>query len=333
MSYSVLRETLADFKPPKPTYLPKDYPDLTDKVVFITGTSTGIGYETTKLLLKQNATVVIFNRNKDKTDLAINNIKREIVEDNQNNFNDIKDLDSKIISIIGDLSDLSTITPSINSFKISNPQIKQLDLIILNAGVMQPPNGSKTIQGYELQFGTNVLGHQLVIKNINDLILNSANLGNYPRVIWLSSIAHAMSPQTSGLSWDFNNANHSNSMEIYGQSKAANIYQAYIYGQLFKDQNIISVAVHPGYLKSELQRSYNFINRWISSSLLYHPIYGSYTELYAGLSKDITLENNGDYYGPWGRPRLLRPDIDKGRNDGTAKKLWDWVENELKPYL
>ncbi|KAH3682763.1 hypothetical protein WICPIJ_006270 [Wickerhamomyces pijperi] len=345
MTYSTFWESLRDLKPSPPSFLPKDYPDLTGKNVFITGTSAGVGYQAAKLLLEKNATVVMFNRNKKKTDDAIAKIKEDLIkEDTSAKFTD-ELLTGRIVSINGDLSDLSTIKPAIDQFKTEyKDKITHFDIVIFNAGVMQPPNGSSTKQGYELQFGTNVIGHQLVANLINDLILNTTKVhpGSNPRVIWLSSLAHSFSPSatnvphSAGLTWDFKDSSKSKEITIYGQSKAGNVYQAARYGQLHKKDGIISLAVHPGLLNSELARHYPSFMNYIASKISFHPIYGAYTELYAALSDDVKLDGSyspGNYYGPWGEKRPLRPDIDAGRTDGTAEKLWNYVQDELKEYL
>jgi len=313
-------EWLRDFFPPKPAFLPKDYPDLTGKVALVTGSNTGIGYETAKALLLKNATVVFANRNYEKTQKAIETLQNQL-----GSF--VKD---KIVLITTDLSDLTSIKAGVEDLKSKG--ITQLHYTILNAGVMQPVNGSKTKQGYELQIGTNVLGHHLLQKLLTPLVLNAVEPGFNPRVVWLSSAAHLASPP-KGIDWDsFRNASNSETLTSYGQSKTGNIYQAYIYGQQNKD--VISLAVHPGYLQSELQRSYSKFGQFVMSKLFLFPtVYGSYTELFATLSPQVTLEDSGRYIGPFGNFRELRDDIHEALTDGTAQKFWDWADAEVAQYV
>lgn len=315
-------EAVKDLCPSNPSFLPQDYPDLTDKIALITGSNTGVGYESAKALLKQNATVIFLNRNLEKTEVAIERIKKELQD---------KDLNKKIFSFRADLSDLSSIKPAVDKIK---SMFHEIHFTILNAGVMQPPNGSKTKQGYELQIGTNVLGHHLLQELLTPLVLNAVTPDFNPRVVWLTSSAHLYSYPKGGINWDsFHDASNSSSMMSYGQSKTGNIYQAYIYGKLHKDDGIISVAVHPGYLNSELQRSYGSLQQYILKKFLYPAVYGSYTELYGALSSDVTLKENGRYIGPWGQFKELRDDIQRGLSDGTAQKFWDWASKEVEPYL
>lgn len=315
----VAYEWLRDFFPPKPKFLPKDYPDLTGKITLVTGSSAGIGYEVAKALLKQNATVVFVNRSVEKTEKAVEKIKQELGSD----------VESRIVLISADLSDLTTIKQAVTDLKSKG--ISKIHYTLLNAGVMQPPIGSKTKQGFELQIGTNVLGHHLLQKLLTPLVLNAVEPGFNPRVIWVASAAHLASPSNGGIDWDsFRNASTANTTGTYGQSKTGNIYQAYIYGQQHKD--IISLAVHPGYLGSELMRSYPGYQQYISSFILSPPVYGSYSELFGALSPLVTINDSGRYIGPWGNFRELRDDIQAGLTDGTAQKFWDWADKETESY-
>lgn len=317
---NVTYEYLRDFWPPRPQYLPKDYPDLTGKTTLVTGSNTGIGYETAKALLKQNATVVFANRSIEKTQIAVEKIKAELGG---------ADISDRVVIVKTDLSDLSTIKASAE--ELNSKGINKLHYTILNAGVMQPPVGSKTKQGFELQIGTNVLGHQLLQKFLTPLVLNAVTPDFNPRVIWVASAAHLSSPANGGIDWDsFRNAQNTKSIAVYGQSKTGNIYQAYIYGQQHKD--VISLAVHPGYLGSDLGRSHPAFVRFIFRCIMATPVYGSYSELFGALSPDVKLQDTGRYIGPWGNFRELREDIHDGLTNGTAQKLWDWAEAEIAPY-
>lgn len=109
--------------------MPKDYPDLTGKITLVTGSNVGIGYETAKALLKQNATVIFFNRNLKKSKAAVERIQKELGSN----------LDDRIILITADLGDLTSIKPAMEELKAKG--IEKLHYTILNAGVMQPPNG------------------------------------------------------------------------------------------------------------------------------------------------------------------------------------------------
>ncbi|CCH43199.1 Retinol dehydrogenase 14 [Wickerhamomyces ciferrii] len=324
---SFLLEALKDASPSAPGFLPKDYPDLSDKIALITGSSSGIGYETAKALLKQNATVIMVNRNQEKVLDSVAKIKKELVD---------MDLDSKIYLIQADLSDLTTIKPAVEKFFANNSQFDKLHYSIYNAGVMRPPKDSFSKQGYELQIGTNVLGHHLLNKLIEPLIINGvdAKQNFIPRVIWLASIAHFASPANGGINWEsFKDGEFGQSRAAYGQSKTGNIYQSYVQSTRLKNHGVISLSVHPGYLASDLSRSLGSVGDYIWKTVTYPPVYGSYSVLFGALNPDIELKDSGRYIGPWGQFKELRDDINQGLADGTASKFEQWADEQVKPYL
>lgn len=327
MSWFTTKETfLALFCPFKPTYLPEHYPDLSGQYFLVTGTSAGIGGEVTKLLLSKNATVVQVNRSIEKTAKVNEKVFHELIKDG---FKE-EDLEKRIVVVRADLADLTTIKAAASTILSSVPH---LDSVILNAGVMQPPLGSLTTQGYELQFGANVMGHQLLLELINPAVLKSAELGHKPRVIFVSSMAHLSAPPNGGLTWKFN-ATSPAGMSLYGQSKAGNVYQASYYGRQWADKGITSLALHPGCLETELQRHFP---GWITTLLnvvLYPAVYGAYTELFSALSPEAAARGPGfaGYVSAFGEFRDLRPDIAKGTEDGTDEKLINWIDQEIAQY-
>lgn len=105
----------------------------------------------------------------------------------------------------------------------------------------------------------------------------------------------------------------------------------------------MSVVLNPGNLKNEGWKKLDAFTMFFVKRVLHEPVFGAYTELYAGLSKDITLENNGAYVIPWGRVRrdeecprkdiikAMTPEEDGGL--GYGKKLWEWCELKWKPFV
>ena len=137
----------------------------------------------------------------------------------------------------------------------------RLDLLMNNAGVMSPPKGSKTKQGFELQLGTNVIGHHLLTVLLTTLILETAKISplGSVRVIWTSSIgSQSNSPKNGGIQWDDINFNHTSSgsynFTAYGQSKAGNIFQAAEFARKYAHSGVLSASLHSGSLKTNLQR-------------------------------------------------------------------------------
>jgi len=182
----------------------EDIPDQKGKVVVVTGSSSGIGYEAARVLVNKNAEVVIAVRNQQKGDAALNKIK------SQNSNADVK-------VMLLDLANLKSIKTFADEYK---KKYTQLDLLINNAGVMMPPYG-KTNDGFELQFGTNHLGHFALTGHLFELIKNTSN----SRIINVSSGAHNWGNiDFSDLTWE--NRKYKAS-KAYGDSKIANLYFTY----------------------------------------------------------------------------------------------------------
>jgi hypothetical protein len=115
------------------------------------------------------------------------------------------------------------------------------------------------------------------------------------------------------------------------------------FARRYGSDGIVSIVQNPGNLKTPIYDTLPNIALFFLGFILYEPKYGGYTELYAGLSPDIGLENNGAYVLPWGR---LRPDSGSPRKDiikamtpeedgglGYSKKFWEWCEVKWKPFI
>jgi len=98
-------------------------------------------------------------------------------------------------------------------------------------------------------------------------------------------------------------------------------------------------SLNPGNLKTPLQRHVPGWQMALMNSILHTPIHGAYTELFAGLSPDVTQDHNGAWIIPWGRIAPLRKDIEaagkseKEGGTGVAAKFWEWSEEQVKSYL
>jgi len=118
----------------------------------------------------------------------------------------------------------------------------------------------------------------------------------------------------------------------YGVSEAGNILHSKEFPKQHWEDGIISVPVTPGNLKTNPTNA-------IVGLLLHHPIYGAYTELFAGLSPEVTMEKSRAWIAPWGRFLLLRKDFEAASKTeveggtGVGLQFWDWTEEQVKPYL
>jgi NAD(P)-dependent dehydrogenase (short-subunit alcohol dehydrogenase family) len=244
-----------------------------DKTVIVTGANSGIGYYTALGLARMGANVIIAGRNKQKIDIAIEEMNQE-------------DLEGTLSFGLLDLSSFKSIREFAKEFKQKH---SHLDMLINNAGVMMPPE-SKTQEGFELQFGVNFLGHFL----LTDLLYDKLKSTPDSRVVTLSSIAHR------DATIDFENLRIEKAYDAkreYYQSKLADLVFALELAKKIKENgdSITSVACHPGFTQTELQRyidpeilkKMNFMDTW----------QGSLPTLLAATSMKA---KSGEYYGPDG---------------------------------
>jgi NAD(P)-dependent dehydrogenase (short-subunit alcohol dehydrogenase family) len=271
------------------------------KTVIVTGANSGIGFYTALGLAKLGATVIVAGRNKERIEEAIKAIEKETITGN-------------VLAGIIDLASLNSVREFANDF---NKNHAKLDLLINNAGVMMPPE-SKTEEGFELQFGVNFLGHFL----LTDLLYSKLESTQNSRVVTLSSIAHR------GSSIDFENLRLEKPYDTkreYYQSKLADLVFALELGRRYEsnNDNILSVACHPGFTKTELQRH---INPEILKKMTFMDTWkGSLPTLLAATNKNA---KSGDYYGPDGEgeyggfPALGVID-NSALDQEVAKKLWE----------
>lgn len=200
------------------------------KVFIVTGSSSGFGKELAKILYQRNAKVYIAVRSESKARAAMDELKTLY-----------PDSKGQLVYLHLDLADLASIKASALDF-ISREM--RLDVLWNNAGVMLPPEGSKTVQGFELQLGVNVLGTLLFTLWLRPILAATAakSPANSVRVVWVSSIAakHAPKPPI-----DLSNLLHEKFDESqrtkYGRCKAGMILVAAEFGNRVASDGIVSI--------------------------------------------------------------------------------------------
>lgn len=320
MSISAASIILKSGWPTKPSYTEKDYPDLEGKVYLVTGATGGIGLITAQLLAAQKAKVYLHGRSTSKMEAAIEKIKAEVP-------------DAELSSVLFDLADLETIKPGIAPI-LAEPK---LDGIILNAGIALPETGAKTKQGYNMQMGTNNIGHHLVMRLLNQVILKQSE---DCRIVWVASLAHVLSPRT-GVSW--NSATKSpmdNEGTIswlqYAQSKAINIMQSYQWSkQNNAGSNIISVAIHPGVYITGLYTYADWATNYSVKLGCSPQKYGAYTELFALLNPQVATVEPPIYVSPYGNlwPNMIRSDVLQSTTGKVGEDVWEYLDKQTDQYI
>jgi NAD(P)-dependent dehydrogenase (short-subunit alcohol dehydrogenase family) len=225
------------------------------------------------------------------------------------------------------LDDLTTIKASVEKFLA---QESRLDVVWNNAGVMHPPEGSRTAQGYELQLGVNVLGHFLFIKLLTPLLQETAKTApvNSVRVVWVSSMSADFAPTPA---IDFDNMDYhipEGQDTIYARSKSGNLLHAAEFQRRYQDSGIVSVSMNPGLLKTNLQRNFSSTQQLLVSIMGRPAKYGAYTELFAGLDASVTAKDK--WITPFGRKEKPRADLVEPE---LGRKYWAWSEAQVEKYL
>jgi NAD(P)-dependent dehydrogenase (short-subunit alcohol dehydrogenase family) len=280
---------------------PDDIPDLSGKTILITGANSGLGLETSRLLAGHGARVVMACRNQQKGEAAMADIR-----------NDIPDTDLELMQL--DLADLASVSGFVDAFK---RRFARLDVLINNAGLMAPPF-SQTVDGFELQFGTNHLGHFALTAPL----LETLSASDDPRIVVVSSVAHRM----GNIYFDnLHGEKGYKRWKFYGQSKLANLIFALELDRRLRaaGSRIKVMAVHPGYSATHLQDTVPG-GRIFNAMLAQSQVQGSYPSVFAATSPQA---KSGDYYGPNGfkemrgmpAPASMRK---LARNTGVAKRLW-----------
>lgn len=283
-------------------------PNQNGKVVIVTGASSGIGLEAAKALAGKNAEIIIAVRNMEKGKTAADNIK-----------NTHKNAKVKLMNL--DLAELNSVRSFAAAFK---EKYNRLDLLLNNAGVMMPPY-SKTKDGFELQLGTNHLGHFVLTSLLVDLLKNTQG----SRIVNVSSNAHKFGNILfNDINWE---KRKYSSWRSYGDSKLANLYFTYELKRRFENAgiNIIVASAHPGWTATDLQRHsgiFEFFNGIFAQKISM----GALPILYAATMPDV---KSGYYYGPsgwqeWrGYPKKTESN-QLSHNKNIAAELWA-VSEEL----
>jgi NAD(P)-dependent dehydrogenase (short-subunit alcohol dehydrogenase family) len=288
-----------------------DIPDQSGRVAIVTGANSGLGYDTAALLAGKGAHVVMAVRNLDKGNEAVARIKKA----NPNAQVTLQELD---------LSSLDSTRSAADALRTAYPRI---DLLINNAGVMYVPTREATKDGFEMQFGTNHLGHFA----LTGLLLDNLLGVDGSRVVTVSSVGHRIIAKIhfDDLNWE----RSYNRVKAYGQSKLANLMFTYDLQRRLtaKGAPTVALAAHPGLSDTELMRH---LPGFIPDSLwkvVAQPAYkGALPTLRAATDPSA---KGGQYYGPdgigeaKGNPKLVASSA-QSHDEAIQRRLWT-VSEEL----
>ena len=291
-------------------------PDLSGKIAIVTGSNTGIGFETAKALYAAGAQVTIAARDVEKAKNANQLIQSDTAGTGTLDYGKL------------DLANIGQVREFADLFMQKHTK---LDILVNNAGVMVPP-AAKTDDGFELQFGVNFMGHFALTGYLLPILKQTANA----RVVTLSSGAATLVD-----SIDFDNLRLEKSYDEwreYAISKLADILFSYELDRRFKNARMsaIAVAVHPGVTRTDLQRNIpdeNLEGMFAAFDQVMDPWQGALPSLFA--ATDASVEG-GKFYGPdgpkeyAGYPALSNHHTAAMNDEALAKRLWDYAENAIQ---
>jgi NAD(P)-dependent dehydrogenase (short-subunit alcohol dehydrogenase family) len=252
-----------------------DIPDQTGRTAIVTGSNTGLGYETVAALAAKGAHVVLAVRNLEKGKDAV----RRIEEATPGADVELQELD------LGSLDSVREAAEELRS------KHQRIDLLINNAGVMYPSPRQTTADGFELQFGTNHLGHFALTGLLLDRLLPVPG----SRVVTVSSLGHRIlaAIHFDDLQWE----RRYNRVRAYGQSKLANLLFTYELQRRLIGAQTIALAAHPGGSDTELMRHLPQVFAPAVGAIAQPAAMGALPTLRAATDPGVL---GGQYYGPDG---------------------------------
>ncbi|MGK9266012.1 SDR family oxidoreductase [Bacillus inaquosorum] len=286
-----------------------DIPSQRGRLIIVTGTG-GLGYINALALSRAGAEVIMAGRNRNKGEAAIKKIQSSVPSANIH-FEEL------------DLADLA----SIEAFgKRINSKYQNLDVLINNAAVMTIPKRQVTKDGFELQFGTNHLGHFALTAHLMPLLRKSRN----SRVVTVCALAANHGVINFD---DLQSEQNYKPMPVYGQSKLANLIFSLEFHRRSESEKwgVMSIAAHPGLSRTDLVDTGTKNNkaplpiRLFGKFMLQSAEQGALPTLFAATSPEA---ESGQYYGPGGTreikgfpaPAKITPEA---QDMNTAKRLWE----------
>ena len=281
----------------------------TDKVFFVTGANSGLGYETTKFILQKGGKVIMGCRDLIKGNRA----KKKLLNFNYPGIIDLIEID---------LSDLRKVK---KAAKLIKSNFDYLDVLINNAGIMAPPR-TLSKQGFEIQFAVNHLAHMSLTLELLPLL----NKRNNSRVVTVSSGVQYFGK----ISWeDLQGEQKYDRWAAYSQSKLANVMFGLELNSILRgnNSNTSSLLAHPGFAKTNLQPKSVAANKAWQEELAYklmNPMFqsaqmGSLPQLAAAISPNA---KGGEQYGPKfnfrGYPKICKS-ASKALDQTSRKRLWN----------
>jgi protochlorophyllide reductase len=293
--------------PPMRYWTAKDISDQSGRTAVVTGANSGLGLETAAALAAHGATVVMASRNADRLQAAMAEVRR-------------RHPDAVLEPAIVDLAALASVREAVGGILTDHPKI---DLLIDNAGVMAIPR-TETADGFEMQFGTNYLGHFAFTGLLLPAMVSTAG----SRVVAVTSQVRRIGRIDFA---DLHGRARYGRWKAYSQSKFADLIFAVELDRRLRSAKAetIAVAAHPGYAATNLQTGTSWLQSSyyaIGNALFAQPAYaGAWPQLYAATAADV---HGGELYGPGqaggmrGYPKRDRIEA-RALDPAIGRRLWE----------
>jgi NAD(P)-dependent dehydrogenase (short-subunit alcohol dehydrogenase family) len=300
----------------------EDIPLQSGRRFLITGANSGIGYHTALKLARKDAELVLACRDRNKGEAALARLREEAPG-------------ARAELALLDLASLDSVR---NCAAEELARHRPLHVLINNAGVMAVPRRTETGDGFEMQFGTNVLGHFALTGLLLPALERTAAISpEPPRVITIASIAHKRGHLNLG---DLQSIKTYSPMRAYQQSKLANLMLALELSRRLRasSSSVVSVAAHPGVAATELfkkgggsaaAKAFNSVIGHAIGIFLNTDAEGALPTLYAATSPEAV---DGGYYGPQGFEEMRGDKVGRAkvapqaRDEAAARRLWEACE-------
>ncbi|PYH86195.1 NAD(P)-binding protein [Aspergillus uvarum CBS 121591] len=304
LARQIRRAYFRKFSPPRPTFTLSDVPSQQGKVVIVTGGASGIGQELVRMLYEKGATVYIAGRSESHAQAAIQTIQVSTIRTTSNTTG------GQLYYLPLHLDDLTTIKSTVSAFASRE---SRLDLLVNNAGVSQPPLGSVSAQGIELQIATNCLGPYLLTQLLLPFLTAAVTANNEfspaPRVIWTSSQVAELSASPEGIILSELRDPPRDAVRNYVTSKLGNWFLSVEFARRYRDAGLVSVAQNPGAANTNLLRNARWM-KLLSWPLLY-PLGSTASRGGAGLGPAFGAGGGGRH---WAGGRVLG--VVRGADEG-----------------
>lgn len=294
-------------------WTPADIPSQARRTAVVTGATGGLGFETAKSLAAAGAQVVLTGRNPDKGKRAVEAIRRVTPH-------------GTVVFRLLDVASLASVKSFAEAFAAEHDA---LDLLVENAGVMAVPDRRETVDGFELQFGTNYLGHFALMGRLLPVLKR----GHSSRLVTVASLAH----RRGRIDFTDPQGRRYSPWKAYGQSKLAMLMLAIEFQRhsAALRWGVTGVSAHPGWAHTDILRNGPVLGRsagWKERMLdIAFPVFGQTAAagalpiLYAATAPRIQAAG---YYGPDGfyelkgspKPARIEP---QARDEDAARRLWD----------